>query len=238
MVPMSSDVRAEFANGSGAELGTPDRPGKMYSLRSSSALTCSFFAPWIGQDLGPLARAMNREVADSTLCFERQFRHGLSSTPPNLDVTLDNEQSRPLGLECKFTEVYGPKQPHGPLDQKYFVGGRLRWAELGMPRCQTLANGLGRSIEFRRLGAGQLLKHLLGLAWTTRSSPRLVYVWFDSKCEEAVEHSAELDRFAASLDRIVEFTAVSYQGVFERLRSCVEPAEGYFHYLETRYFAA
>jgi hypothetical protein len=238
IIPMASDVRVQFEGGSGGELGKPGRPGKMSSLRSSSALTYNFFAPWLGHDLRPLAAAIEHRVEDGTLRFERQFRHGLSSIPPNLDVTLDNDQSRPLAIECKFSEPYGPKKDHPPLDEKYFVGGRLRWAEQGLPRCQALAAAVGRTIEFRRLGIGQLLKHILGLAWSTKQTPRLVCLWFDTRCDEADEHRAELGRFARDIDPIVEFTARSYQEAFAKLRGGFEPVPRYFDYLETRYFAA
>lgn len=233
---MSEDVRASFAAGSGDELGTAERPGKMFSLRSSSALSFSFFAPWIGRDLRDLAAVMGCAISDNTLRFERKFAHGLSSAPPHLDVTLDNEQRRPLGIECKFTEPYGPKQSAAPMERKYFAGGRLRWQQLGLPRCQTLAIELGRSVEFSRLDARQLLKHLLGLAWSTQAPPRLIYVWFDTKCHEADEHSSEIARFSKSIDGAVEFRALSYQTVFDQLRLKAEPVPGYCEYLSTRYF--
>src|SRR5512134_1133502 len=56
--PMSAETRAEFAAGSGGELGRPDKPGKMSSLRSSSALSYNVFDPWRGRDLRPLAKAL------------------------------------------------------------------------------------------------------------------------------------------------------------------------------------
>ena len=87
----------------------------MSSLRSSSALSYNVFAPWLGHDLSPLARALATSLVDQTLQFERQFPHGLQSTPPNIDVVLDNQQPRPLGIESKFTELYGPKKAHPPL---------------------------------------------------------------------------------------------------------------------------
>ncbi len=172
----------------------------MSSLRSSSALAYNFFVPWLGHDLRPLAATLGHQVKDRTLRFERKFPHGLLSTPPNIDVTLDNDQPRPLALECKFTEPYGIKKSHPPLGRKYFASGRARWAEQGLPRCQRLAESIGQSVEFRRLGVGQLLKHILGLAWTTKQAPRLVCLWFDAKCEEASEHRGELDRFSDYLD--------------------------------------
>ena len=236
LISMAASVREQFANGNGGELGTAARPGKMYSLRSSSALAYNFFAPWLGHDLGPLAAALGHQVQDHTLRFEQKFRHGLSSTPPNLDVTLDNLGVRPLAIECKFTEPYGPKKGHAPLDQKYFVRDKARWDEQGLPRCQALAIGVGRTVEFRRLAVGQLLKHILGLAWTTKKAPRLIYLWFDTHCEEAAEHRTELCRFAGDIDPSVEFTSLSYQDVYAKIVGRSEPAEGYFEYLASRYF--
>jgi hypothetical protein len=234
-ISMAPSVQKQFANGSGGELGNHKRPGKMYSLRSSSALTYNFFAPWLGHDLGPLVAALGHKAQDGTLQFERKFRHGLSSTPPNLDVTLDNDQVRPLGVECKFTEPYGPMVTHAPLDQKYFAGGKARWSDQGLPRCQELAVVVGRTVKFKRLAAGQLLKHILGLAWTTQNTPRLTYLWFDTQCEEAAEHRADLSRFAAYIDPGVEFTALSYQEAFAKLKGYSEPEQGYFEYLASRY---
>ncbi len=176
LVRMSRDVRPQFERGSGGELGRDGKPGKMSSRRSSSALSYNVFAPWIGHDLTPLARALRVSLSDETLRFERQFPHGLPSTPPNIDMALDNDQQRPLGIESKYTEPYGAKPDHPPLDAKYFGGGATRWADQGLDRCQELASSIGSRVHFRRLGAGQLLKHILGLAWTTNAAPRLLYV--------------------------------------------------------------
>jgi hypothetical protein len=237
-VPMSRDVRLQFTNGSGSELGHKDKPGKMQSLRSSSALSYNVFAPWIASDLQPLARALGVKLSDGTMRFERQFRHGLNSMPPNIDVALDNDQRRPLGIESKFTEPYGPKKDHPPLDQKYFVGNATRWADLDLPRCQDLAASIGTSLRFKRLGVGQLVKHILGLAWTTKSSPRLMYVWYDSGCNEANEHRDELARFRELIDSAIDFSAQTYQDVFAILLREREPVRGYHSYLRRRYFAA
>lgn len=236
--PMPPSVQAQFLNGSGGELGTKAHPGKMWSLRSSSALGFNFFAPWIGQDLNPLTKALRQQNGYRSIQFERQFPHGLQTTPPNIDVTLDRDDGAPLAIECKFTEPYGPKKPHQPLAAKYFSDERMRWAELGLPRCQALAQSIGTGMEFRRLGVGQLLKHILGLAWTTKQVPRLICLWFDTGCEEAREHRAELKRFRALLDESVEFVTLAYQEVFAALPRQVEPIPNYFSYMESRYFGA
>jgi len=237
-VPMSREVRLQFASASGGELGRSGRPGKMSSVSSSSALSYNVFAPWMGRDLQPLGRALGVSLHDGTLWFERQFPHGLASTPPNIDVVLDVNQPRPLGIESKFTEPYGPKRNHPPLDEKYFTGNATRWADLGLARCETLARSIGHSAPFKRLGAGQLLKHILGLACTTRAMPRLMYVWFDTGCGEADEHRAELERFGALIDGVIDFGERTYQDVFASLLREPEPERGYLTYLRERYFGA
>jgi hypothetical protein len=145
---------------------------------------------------------------------------------------------KPLGIECKFTEPYGPKKKHAPLDPKYFAGGRTRWSEVNLPKCQALANSVGETVTFRRLATGQLLKHLLGLARTTQQSPRLRYVWFDSLCPEAREHRVEIERFHSRIDSSIDFAAVTYQEIAASLRSRPEPIPNYHSYLDARYFVA
>ena len=232
---MSAQTRREFAGGSGNELGRRGKPGKMSSLRSSSALSYNVFGPWRGLDLQPLSLALGTSIMGRSFCFEYKCRHGLRGIPPNLDI-IDGDHNTPLGIECKFTEPYGVKPVHAPLDSKYFHGRRKRWAEHGLPLCQTLAERIGKEVPFRRLAAGQLLKHLLGLVNSTDRPPRLVYVWFDDGCAEAEEHRSELQRFVNHLDADIEFGSITYQNLFRALRSGVEPIAGYFEYLSARYF--
>ena len=59
---MSDESRTEFERGSGGELGRKGKPGKMRSLRSSSALSYNVFGPWRGFDLTPLASALGASV--------------------------------------------------------------------------------------------------------------------------------------------------------------------------------
>lgn len=236
--PMSAEIQRQFAEGSGGELGTDEKPGKMSSLRSSSALAYNFFAPWVGCDVKPLGAAIGQRLSDSYISFEQKFRHGLSSMPPNIDVVLDVHQARPLAIECKFSEPYGASRPHPEIADKYFTGHVGRWLEVGLPKCQRLAQTLGRTEHFRRLGAGQLLKHFLGLASTTKLPPRLVCLWFDTRSEEAQEHREELDRFRSLLDESIDFRAQTYQEAFSIISRAHEPMTGYFDYLEGRYFSA
>src|SRR5262245_17621066 len=80
--PLSVETRAEFEAGSGGELGRHGKPGKMSSLRSSSALSYNVFGPWRGLDLGHFEAPLQATIHSRSLRFEQKFRHGLSSTPP------------------------------------------------------------------------------------------------------------------------------------------------------------
>jgi hypothetical protein len=238
-LPLHPATYAEFARGSGDELGLGGRTAKMRSLRSSSALACNVFDPWRGHALGPLAHALEVDDQFSEIAFERKLPHGLGSFPPNLDVMLFGREIAPVGIEAKFAEPYGHKDPRPPLDDKYFPGDGQRWGDLGLHRAQSLAKAIGRSTHFTQLDAGQLLKHVLGLATTfSRFQPiRLRYVWFDSTGPEDDTHRKEIARFAEFLGNEVDFAAIRYQDIYARLASTPEPEPGYLTYLKSRYFA-
>lgn len=61
--PLSAEARQEFSQGAGGELGTPDAPGPMTSLRSSAALVVNVFDPWRGHDLAPLASILDSHLS-------------------------------------------------------------------------------------------------------------------------------------------------------------------------------
>lgn len=240
IMPMDEDVHRQFQGGAGGELGTERAPGKMWSLRSSSALAYNFLAPWRGQDLQPLAEAFGRRIEGPPITFERPFPHGLppqqgrQAIPPNLDVAIGGQL--PLAIECKFTEPYGADKTGDCLKAAYFDGGHKRWNDVGLPECQRLAENLGKELSYHRLDAAQLLKHLLGLAYTTQAAPRLLCLWFDDGSALAHQHRRELEQFGAMLDNCIEFAAVTYQEAFAVLRRLSEPRAGYIRYLEERYF--
>jgi hypothetical protein len=133
----------------------------MRSLRSSSVLAANVFDYWRDRDLEPLAAALGLDGSFERLEFEHPFAHGLSSGKPHLDVVLfPFPPNRLWGVEAKFAEPYDirGKGNSVPLDAKYLSSQRRRWAELGLPQCQALAERLGKEEGFHHLGAGQLLK--------------------------------------------------------------------------------
>lgn len=229
-------TRAEFAAGSGNELGLSGRPGKMQSLRSSSALAVNVFDYWRGAALLPLAQAFGVREGLVELHFEQKYPHGLPSTPPNLDVVLYQSAGAPVAIESKFAEPYEHNSDFEPLDDKYFPDSVDRWDSLGLPRCQAVARGLGHSIRFQRLNAGQLLKHVLGLAHVHRDfrPVTLAYVWYDVGTDEAGQHRAEIERFQDLVSDEVRFIPMTYNGLFETIRTAA--SSDYVTYLGERYF--
>jgi hypothetical protein len=80
--PLDTDTAIEFKNADGSEFGKEDKPGKMSSLHSSSALVCNVFDYWRRRPLVPLLRACGIEGIRNELRFEQKFSTGLGGTPP------------------------------------------------------------------------------------------------------------------------------------------------------------
>lgn len=246
--PMHRETLEEFRQGSGDETGhagTSKKRVKMLSLRSSSVLAVNVFDYWRGRDLTELAHGLGANGQYAELKFERPFNHGLSTGKPHLDVVLYAAgQRQPFAIESKFAEPYdvGKKEVSPPIAGKYFEAERERWTDVGLPRCQALAEAIGRSVEFRRLGAVQLLKHILGLANDSTGHAgadrkvSLLYLWFDTGCAEAEEHYQEIERFMKLLDAHIDFRTMTYQDLFNRLAVVAEP--NYVEYLRRRYFSS
>lgn len=237
--PLHSATRAEFVAAAGDELGRKGRRGKMLALHSSSALAVNVFDYWRDIPLNDLITALRIEGDFSELRFEQEYEHGLGTTPPNIDVVLHGHAGPALGIECKFTEPYSSKSKHEPLAKKYFPANKKRWADLGLPRTQLLAERIGHDLEFRRLAAGQLVKHILGLANTHPDDRpvRLIYLWYDPGTPEADEHRQEIERFNHGLGGDVDFAAPTYQAVFDQLTAATSADASYLDYLKDRYFS-
>jgi len=232
--PLNPDTAVEFGGGAGKELGTRDTPGSMASLRSSSALAVNVFDAWRVTDLAPLASLFAADRWADRLRFEVQYPTGLQGISPHLDVVIDQPGCVPLAIESKFTEVYSP--PHNEFRDSYFTRPGL-WD--GFSRLHALASGIADgSVEFDHLGAAQLIKHALGLK--NAYGPmgfRLLYLWYEWPSETAEKHREEIDRFSSVAQQNLEFYAMTYQDLFERLKTVEEPADGYMRYLKDRYFA-
>ena len=159
-------VRASFERGAGGELrgSIPT----MSALHSSAAMAVNLFQYWVRNgDLAGLAGlleipSLDVASADFEDCFpvcEDPQRHGFNE-PPHLDFAFRFQDGSRAGIECKLFEPYG-RLEHAPLRRPYL---NLTDAWSDIPACRTLAEQLATgSAGFHRLGASQLLKHILGL---------------------------------------------------------------------------
>ncbi len=142
-------------------------------------------------------------------------------------------------------------------DSSYFPRLVEHWKGVGLPNCQQLARELN-SIQkerflnpkstaeypFSHLDPVQLLKHALGLAKrraNVRFSPyydnfSLYYLYYDWPGKESAAHKDEIKSFCACVGEELNFKALTYQEVYERLRlsEAIEPE--YLTYLGNRYF--
>ncbi|MEA2024796.1 MAG: hypothetical protein U9N79_10990 [Actinomycetota bacterium] len=233
-MPLNPGSVEEFGDGAGNELGTPDAPGSMASVRSSSALAVNAFDAWRNTDLGPLAPLLAVDPAADRLRFEVQYPTGLGGVPPHLDVVIDRVGGAPLAIESKFTEVYSPA--HNDFRPSYFETPGL-WDGFG--QVEQLATAIADgSAQFEHLGAGQLIKHALGLknAFGPKGF-RLLYLWYDWPGEISEAHKVEIGRFTEIVGDDFDFASLTYQELFEELGEIPEPRPGYLTYLEDRYFS-
>ncbi len=237
--PLNATTRADFAAGSGDELGSPTKRGKMCALHSSSALACNVFDYWRTRDLSPVSHALALDATAKELRFEAKFPTGLDGVPPNLDLALI-AGGLTIGVECKFTEPFASSKPTQPFKSKYFPSGQRLWAEAKLPACQQLAEGLQEGTpQFKLLNGAQLLKHILGMSRLGAGKFSLIYLWYALPGAESDAHASEVAAFAAALDKGIRFRAVTFQAFFRALSDSLKPDDAnYAAYLRGRYFPA
>jgi hypothetical protein len=214
-------------------------PAKMRALHSSAALAVNVFDYWTDRPKEPLWRALSIKDATDFL-FEEEFETGLPGTPPTLDLAVRRPDGASVGVESKFTEwlTRRPKNEE-PLKQKYFDGGCRRWEDVGLPRCQELAESLHTAgTRYEYLHAAQLLKHCLGLATQQlKTRVALLYLFYDAPGKESATHHSESRAFGDAIAEDLDFSVLTYQDLFRRLcreRTC--DSSEYLDYLAERYF--
>ncbi len=239
---LSDNTRREFEDGNGNELYAI-RP-KMQALHSSSALTVNFFEYWRSKDKSLLLKAIKKATGNKELKrirtikdikFEQKFDTG-NSSKANIDVVLtclreDNTELL-VAIESKFTEFY---ESHNELPKSYM--SKVKWE--GFENIRTIAEKeVSKSTrEYKRLDVPQLIKHSLGLRKFGKDFI-LMLVWFDPFPEnENRDMREDLQKFEDSVKRDILFTHTTYQDIFEAFEEYDdEEYQGYYEYLESRYF--
>src|SRR5258706_16048279 len=237
-LPLSMAARSEFTAGSGDELGTTQKRGKMQGLHSSSALAYNIFEYWRGRPMISLAVACEAPHTISTLQFEQTYPTGLRGTGPHLDVTLRGSDTTPFVIEAKFTEPYRAYSAVKAFQKSYFPIQPGLWVQRGLSSCEALARAIDqRQISFSRLGVAQLLKHILGLVKAFGNNFTLLYLWYEQPSLEAQEHRTEIESFMRYIDGEIDFHTMTYNELFNHLLKSADKENPYLSYLEERYFA-
>jgi hypothetical protein len=233
--PLTPQTRSQFERGDGGELGRNGKRGKMFSLRSSSALVCNVFDYWQERALAPLLGALQITEEANDLAFEQKFKTGLGGNPPNLDVVFRRKDTNGhvTAIESKFAEPYDDRE-HKGFAPSYFETPGL-WDDL--PLCRGLANLINDGERFTCLDAAQLLKHILGLRRNHKEQGfMLLYLWYDVRDSDAADaHRKEIENFRQSICREVSFRSMTYQELFAALLPHIKGAD-YADYLGSRYF--
>lgn len=159
-------VRDAYSCGAGKELDGPIPT--MSALHSSAALTVNLFQYWaVREELPEVAELLDVPSTDIMsggfedrfpVCSQAEARG--FPVPPHLDFALRYQDGSRVGVECKLFEPYG-RLNHAHLKAGYLDLGDV-WEDI--PACHALAQQLVRgNAGFHRLGASQLIKHILGL---------------------------------------------------------------------------
>lgn len=232
-----SSVVGDFAAASGRELvSSGGRPGKLYSVHSSSALAVNTFAAF--RDAPGRLRLAGRS-GFSYACFEKKLRTGLGGSPPNLDFFAVGSEAI-VAIEAKFTEVLASKA--AGLSESY--SGLV--SDLAGPRWREMYASLCDDPKrFRRLDAAQLVKHYLGIRHSLadeRQPKLLVYLFWEptnwSGVAEFARHRTEVLEFSMSVaGGDTEFVAMSFSELWDEWsrEGLWDGAEERLEYLKARY---
>lgn len=206
--------------------------GRISAPHSSSALACNIFDPWRDRDATPLMRALGLDPGLRVAGFEQVRPTGLGGTPPTLDVMLEGSLAKPVGVEVKLREPYGPV--HNAFRESYFRTDGL-WR--GLECLRTVAEGIAAGVvRFERLHAAQLIKHSLGLArWYGSGGFTLMYLWHDEPSRECDTHRKELEWFARAVEPCVDLRSVTLREMTSALEVEDAWASSWRSYLVDRY---
>jgi hypothetical protein len=238
---LHADTAKALEAGAGGELrgAIP----KMSALHSSSALAVNLFQHWVAQKnfemIAQLLGIPSRGISSVSfeyccpICPDPDSR-GFPS-PPHLDLGIEYRHRGRVGVECKLFEPYG-RLDHSTL-RKPYLDLVEAWDDI--PSWRRLAEQLQRgNAGFQRLGASQLVKHVLGLKYqTAAASVRLVYLYLDAIGAEAAEHRKEVLEFQGRVaDDPILFVPLTVQEFIARAsRVCGVQHRDYVHYLAGRY---
>lgn len=186
---LSYGARAQFLKGAGNELDSSNGPADLSSLRSSAALCVNTLHTWTRSPTRALASALGVEGELRNIHLESKAPTGLAGTPPHLDACASTTGGTVVAIEAKFLEPLG--NPTRKFRPSHFSDA-TDWSSL--KAVKALATELQRSNHYARLGAVQLIRHILGLR--RKLGPRgfvLVHLYYDM--DHRFGEDQDADRF-------------------------------------------
>ncbi len=236
---LSHEIEEMFSRANGNELR-----GKMKSLHSSSALCVNVFC-YLRNDAGKALKAlgMHDSVAVGPITFEYKDKI-IGKIYSNLDMMLETS-GHFYAVESKFLEIYSS---HSNLLKSRYLAADMSDVWGGLPCIYEYLTCMedradGKHLDYSRLDAAQLIKHLLGLMRNEKIGRKksrfsLVYLYYDAPGDKGAVHRAEIARFAELMasDR-VNFKAVTYQDVMYNLNTILDynSHKEYLDYINERY---
>jgi hypothetical protein len=252
--PLTAATQADYALGRGDGLGSAIRRDRMRFLSSSSALICNVFDYWrsqllLGRPLDSLTTALGAPNPVKLMQFRQSYRTSLRGSTPFINVVLRGDEPRPLlitshsmgfsdrrltgstSIKSTFTEL------PDPIKSYYANSGEL-WGKYGLPRCEALARRISAGQEhFVWLADTWLLNNILGLVDKFGKDFTFLYLWYDyTFCGQAILRT-EVETFILRLNGEIDFRAMTYQELFQKMQGDPAVDEKYMAYLRERYFA-
>jgi hypothetical protein len=196
----TDEYEADLMAGAGSELKS-----KFSAIYSSSALVVNTFAPFKRFKQNIILLGYNNFISAR---FEREFKTGLSGTPPTLDFCLENENVV-IAIESKYLETLRKKEAK-------FVDSYFDNKVVGEEYNNLI---LKYNNKKGYLDFAQLIKHSMGLGRYAKKFNKkviLLYLYWIpknwSKFEEYKEHNTEIEQFRNEICKIkdIEFFDMNY----------------------------
>ena len=252
--PLTAATQADYALGRGNGSGSATRLEKMRFLYSSSALICNVFDYWrsqllLGQSLDALTNALAAPAPVKQMQFAQSYRTGLRDSIPHIDIVLRGDESRPFLVTSHSMGFSDPRSTRStserstftefpnPIKSYYANSGEL-WGKYGLSRCEALARRISAGQEqFQWLNAERLLNDILGLVDKFGKNFTFLYLWYDNIFYGEARLRAAVETFILRLNGEIDFRAMTYQELFQKMQNNPTVDKSYLAYLAERYFA-
>jgi len=213
----------DLAAGSGNELES-----KFNALFSSSALAVNSFA--LVKKLPTFS--IFEETDFTKINFERQFKTGLGGAPPNLDFTLENENTI-IAFESKYLECLEKKKVH--FVDSYKKSNLKYLGDFWFDLIDSYKS------ENLYLDVSQLIKHSIGLINQAKGKKiTLVYIYWTPLNKEDYQeykiHQKELNLFSDRMKKQsdIMFKSLSYDELWS-IYDTIPEFKNYSKRLRERY---